>query len=321
MPCTSPQDCWPACPPKKGIVFSPQRSYAGAKAFSVPCGQCMSCRLARAAEWSVRLTHEASQHEFNSFLTLTYDDAHLPSDWSVRVREVQLFMKRLRKALGLPLRYFACGEYGDRGLRPHYHAVLFGYDFPDKKPWRRTGSGFVTYRSAELEKVWTFGHSEIGSVTTQSAGYVARYCVKKVNGELAGDRYTRRHPVTDFPWQVCPEFVTMSRKPGIGSAWYDEFNDDAFPSDFVIVEGRKAAVPRYYGKKLQARSDQARAESANSPFPIGELTPLMAERVKLARKENAAKHADNNTTRRLLARAESQLLRADRLHRELDEIS
>lgn len=314
-------DCWPAAPPRKGIVFSPTRSYAGAKAFSVPCGQCMSCRLARASEWAVRLTHEASLHAFNSFLTLTFSDEHLPSDRSVRVRDVQLFMKRLRKALGRQLRYFACGEYGDRNLRPHYHLVLFGYDFPDKTLWRRTGSGFLTYRSAELEKIWPWGHSEIGSVTTQSAGYVARYCTKKVNGDQAGDHYTRWHPVTGFPWQVCPEFVTMSRRPGIGSAWYDEFNEDAFPSDFVIIEGRKASVPRYYDKKLQARSDQARADAAESPFPIGPLTPLMAERVKLARKENAAQHTDNNTDRRLLARAESQQLRADRLHRELDEIS
>lgn len=294
------------------------RSYTGARAFSVPCGQCMACRLSRASEWSTRLAHEASRHEFNSFLTLTFNDEHMPSDWSVRVRDVQLFMKRLRKAIGTRLRFFACGEYGDQSKRPHYHLVLFGYDFPDKTPWRRSSSGFVLYRSAKLEKLWTYGHSEIGSVTPQSAGYVARYVTKKQTGEAAADAYTRWHPVTDFPWSVCPEFLVMSTRPGIGADWYAEFSDDCFPSDFVIVDGQRKPIPRYYTKKLQARADQARADSASSPFPLGALTPLEAERVKLKRKENAAKHTHEQTTRRLLTKRDSQALRAQRLIRKME---
>lgn len=302
-------DVWPAPPPRKGIVFSATRSYSGARAFSVPCGQCMGCRIARAQEWSVRLAHEASQHDYNSFLTLTFSDEHLPSDRSVRVRDVQLFLKRLRKQLGVPLRYFACGEYGDTYKRPHYHLVLFGYDFPDKTAWRRTSSGFLTYRSLELEKIWTYGHAEIGSVTQQSAGYVARYCTKKINGDAALDHYTRWHPETGFPWQVCPEFLVMSTKPGIGSTWFDQYGSDAFPSDFVIIDGKKASVPRYYHKKFAGNPNQ----DADECFGLTE-----ADRIKVKRKENARQHSDNNTDRRLITRRDSQLLRAERLTRELD---
>lgn len=294
-------DVWPAAPPRRGIVFSPTRSYTGAKAFSVPCGQCMACRLSRAQDWSTRLAHEASRHDFNAFLTLTFADDHLPSDWSVRVRDVQLFMKRLRKSLGdKPVRFFACGEYGDRYLRPHYHLVLFGHDFPDKTPWRRSSSGFVLYRSAHLEKLWPYGLSEIGSVTTQSAGYVARYVTKKQTGPAAADTYFRVHPTTGFPWSVRPEFVCMSTRPGIGSDWYQEFNADCFPSDFVIVDGQKKPIPRYYAKKLEASSPRAHLA------------------VKADRKEAAAQHTDEQTTRRLLTKRDSQDLRAARLTRTMD---
>jgi hypothetical protein len=296
MPCFRPYDVWPAVPPAKGIVFSPMRSYAGAKGFSIPCGQCMGCRLDKARDWSTRLSHEASLHEANSFLTLTFAAEHLPEDHSVHVRDVQLFMKRLRKAVGR-VRFFACGEYGDKGGRPHYHLLVFGHDFPDKTPWRKTGSGHVVYRSAALEKLWPFGHAEIGTVTVQSAGYVARYITKKVTGEAAEDHYSAVHPADGQPFKRRPEFIVMSTRPGIGAGWYDEFKDDAFPSDFVVIEGRKTPVPRYYKKKL---------------------SELEALKVTAQRKENAALHADNNTTTRLMTREESQQLRADRLVRNME---
>lgn len=256
----------------------------------------MGCRLDKARDWSTRLSHEASLHEANSFLTLTFATEHLPEDHSVHVRDVQLFMKRLRKAVGR-VRFFACGEYGDQGGRPHYHILVFGHDFPDKMPWRKTGSGYIVYRSAALEKLWPYGHAEIGTVTVQSAGYVARYITKKVTGEAAEGHYTALHPDDGQPFKRRPEFIVMSTRPGIGAGWYDQFKDDAFPSDFVVIEGRKTPVPRYYKKKL---------------------TEPEARKVTAQRKENAALHADNNTTTRLLTREESQRLRAERLVRNLE---
>lgn len=276
------------------------KSYSGAKAFSLPCGQCMGCKLDRARDWQTRLAHEASLHESSCFLTLTYSDEFLPRDLSVDVRHVQLFMKRLRKALPVPVRFFCCGEYGEKLQRPHYHMLLFGYDFPDKVPWRKTGSGFVTYRSAQLEKIWTFGNCEIGTVTPQSAGYVARYVTKKVSGddEFAREHYRRFNPATGEIWQVAKEFIVMSTKPGIGHGWFEQYSCDAFPSDFVIIDGIRRPVPRYYFKKIAERE---------------------AMKIKSQRKEKAAQHSDNNTEPRLMTRHESQILKSQRLTREYDD--
>lgn len=255
--------------------------------------------MSRAQEWQTRLTHEGMQHERSSFLTLTYSDDCLPSDAGLHIRDVQLFMKRLRFRLGHKVRFFACGEYGDRTRRPHYHLILFGEDFPDKVPWRKTGSGHVVYRSKFLETIWTSGHAEIGTVTPDSAGYVARYCLKKVNGPAAEDHYTRMNPVTGEIFRVHPEFITMSSRPGIGADWYREFAGDAFPSDFVIIDGQKRPVPRYYLKKLG--EEEAKA-------------------VKDKRVARAERQAANNSPERLAVREEVVQRRVSHtLIRELDQ--
>lgn len=278
----------------KGVTTRP--GLGTGRLITLPCGQCIGCRMTRSQEWSTRLTHEASQHEDNSFLTLTFNDTHLPENYSVRVRDLQLFLKRLRKKV-TKVRFFACGEYGDVNLRPHYHLAIFGYDFPDKMPWRKTKSGFITYRSELLEELWPFGHSEIGNVTPQSAAYIARYIFKKVNGDRAKEYYTRVHPLTGEIHQVEPEFITMSTRPGIGRSWYDEFSGDTFPSDFVVIEGARRPVPRYYTKQLQE---------------------AVREKLAAERQAKAKKHAANNTPDRLAVREEILLERAAKLERELE---
>lgn len=255
--------------------------------------------MARADEWRVRLMHEASCHEESSFLTLTFNDGNLPADYSVSVRDVQLFNKRLRKRMG-KFRFFACGEYGESSYRPHYHLVVFGVGFSDRTPWRKSASGHVLYRSAELESLWPFGHCEIGSVTSESAGYVARYCLKKVTGKPAEQHYQRINPVTGVLGPVRPEFITMSTRPGIGAEWYAEFGSDAFPSDFLVLDGRKVPVPRYYAKKLHE----------------ADLFD-----VKLARIARALLHENNNTPDRLAVRETCAELKAERLTRELEQES
>lgn len=243
--------------PREGrVIFDERKAPYDARKIDVPCGKCIGCRMARADSWATRLYHEGQFHEESAFLTLTYADEWLPESYSVSVRPLQLFFKRLRKRLARPgLRYFACGEYGEKNYRPHYHAILFGFDFPDKIPWRKTPSGFVTYRSALLERVWPFGHCEIGTVTPQSCGYVARYVTKKVYGREAPEHYKRVHPFTGEEVQVQPEFLVMSKN--IGRAWFDQFHVDAFPSDFVIVDGVKKPIPRYYDKIWKAREKSA----------------------------------------------------------------
>lgn len=262
-------------------------------------------------DWSTRIAHEASLHDENCFVTLTFRPDRLPTDHSVHPRHLQLFMKRLRKALGHGrVRFFACGEYGEEGLRPHYHVILFGYRPSDLVPWKRYPSGHVGYRSAFLEKVWTDGHVEVGTVTTQSAGYVARYCTKKVTGEPAESHYTRREVngfgIVEKEWKVRPEFITMSTKPGIGRAWYDKFSGDAFPSDFVVIDGERRPVPRYYVTQYR-KSERDLHDALKKTIPL-----------KSERQRRAAKHADNNTPERLATREESQHLRASRLKRDLE---
>lgn len=265
---------------------------------SVPCGQCIGCKLDRSRDWATRLTHEAQLHEDNCFLTLTFSDDFYPDSGSVSVEDVQKFMRRLRKAVG-PVRFFACGEYGEAGDRPHYHVLVFGHAFlADRYLWRQSPAGFPIYRSALLEKLWPFGYSEIGTVTHQSAGYVARYVTKKISGDMAEEHYTRDHPYTGEQVRVRPEFIVMSNRPGIGRGWFDKFHADAFPSDFLIIEGSKVPVPRYYKKQL------------------GELE---AFHVTIKRKERAHKQKDNNTPARLAVREELQHIRAKQLKRGLEQ--
>lgn len=238
-------------------------------------------------------------HETSCFLTLTYSDENLPDDCSVSVRPLQLFMKRLRKRFGSGVRFFACGEYGDANNRPHYHVILFGCDFADKTLWRRTSAGYYTFRSAVLEGIWTLGHSEIGEVTQASCAYVARYVIKKINGERAEEHYTRVHAVTGEVFRVKPEFICMSK--GIGGTWFDKFATDCFPSDFVVIDGCKRPVPRYYTKKM------------------AELDALEVERIKYERSLRAEKHSADNTPERLAVRERVLRDRMARFKREVDE--
>lgn len=159
-------------------------------------------------------------------------------------------MKRLRKQVDAKLRFFACGEYGEKTFRPHYHALIFNYDPPDRKIHTYTDRGHRLYTSELMDDIWGLGHVYVGSVTHESAGYVARYSMKKVNGDLAADHYLRPHPITGKLYQVKPEFAVMSRRPGIGHGFTERFKSDYFPHDFVVVEGVKTPVPRYYLKQL-----------------------------------------------------------------------
>ena len=213
----------------------------------LPCGLCSGCRLERSRQWATRIMHERSLHESACFVTLTYDEESLPEGNSLDYPAVQKFMKRLRKRTGSPVRFYLCGEYGDEKGRPHYHICLFGFDFPDKVYYRRTKSGERIYVSRLLESLWPFGLSSIGDLTWQSAAYVARYCMKKVNGDLAEAHYE----YIDSDGVVhnrVPEFAHMSLKPGIGAGWLEKFRSDVFPRDYVVVNGVKSRPPRYYDK-------------------------------------------------------------------------
>ncbi|WNK13985.1 MAG: replication initiator protein [Microvirus sp.] len=214
------------------------------RSLELRCGRCIGCRLSRAQMWSVRCVHEAQMHENSIFVTLTYSDEFLPGP-SLLYVDYQLFMKRLRESVG-PVRFFMCGEYGEENLRPHFHALLFGVDFEDRK-----SIGSNLYTSATLEKIWGKGHCPFGSVTKDSAAYVARYSVKKVNGEAAKDHYSRVDSRTGEIVDCVPEFGRMSLRPGIGYTWFAKYWRDVYAArDGVVVDGTTVTAPRYYDDKL-----------------------------------------------------------------------
>lgn len=190
-------------------------------------------------------------HESNCFVTLTYDDAHLPSNMSLNHRDFQLFLKRLRKLT--PIRYYMCGEYGSMTFRPHYHVCLFNVNFKhDQRLQQVTDTNSYIYSSPTLTKLWPLGQSTVGDLNWQSAAYTARYVMQKITGQAAAKHYGNR----------LPEYNRMSLKPGIGAAWYDRFYRDVDTFDYLVVDGVKTPVPKYYDT-LHKRRDQAEMEQTS----------------------------------------------------------
>ncbi|QXP44269.1 MAG: replication initiator protein [Arizlama microvirus] len=223
---------------KRSIVFDVRKANV-TMPVQVPCGQCIGCRLERSRQWAVRCVHEASLYADNCFITLTFRDEFIPVNSSLVKRDFVLFMKRLRKRYGSKIRFFHCGEYGERLKRPHHHACIFNFDFPDKVLWTER-SGVRLYRSASLEQLWPYGFCTVGAVNFESAAYVARYVTKKITGDMADKHYGDR----------VPEYVTMSRRPGIAYDWFVKYKTDVYPSDFVVIRGGiKCKPPRYYDNK------------------------------------------------------------------------
>lgn len=251
---------------KYSLVFNRNEGYIDQE-ITVPCGGCIGCRLEYSRQWAVRCLHEASLYENNVFLTLTYNDENLPTETddgipapktsTLRKSDFQKFMKRLRKRYGNtnggPIRYFHCGEYGEKKSRPHYHALIFNFDFSDKYLWRLSPcKSYQIFRSKELEKLWPYGFCEIGSVTYQSAAYVARYVIKKHKGKDSFKHYSDYDESTgQVLFERIPEYVTMSRRPGIGKGWLEKYENDVYPHDSVVIDGSEWKPPRYYDNQLE----------------------------------------------------------------------
>jgi len=291
MPCYTPLKAYRA--PGGGIAFDSKRGYQD-RPLNLPCGQCIGCRWERSRQWALRCVHESQLHRKNAFITLTYDQEHLPEDLGLDVRDWQKFAKRLRKRKGR-FRFFHCGEYGSENLRPHYHALLFGMDFDDRYPVEKK-NGKTIYSSNELESVWGLGNVTVGDVSYESAAYVARYVIKKVTGDLAEEHYRRIDGETGEVWKVRPEYTTMSRRPGIGARWLEKFKGDVFPSDEVVHGGRKFRPPRFYDSKL----------------PDAELSEL-----KRKRRRAVGVHADDLTPERLSVREKVAAARLSGMERRL----
>lgn len=308
MPCYRPVTAWRStsvneATGKRSLVFSRAKGQLGSE-LQVPCNNCVGCRLDRSRSWSTRIMHERREHELAVFLTFTYSDEHLPEGNSLLKRDFQLFMKRLRKYHHYyngddnKLKYFMCGEYGGKTQRPHYHAIVFGLDFADKRFHKHGKRGDPIYTSVKLDELWGLGHTYIGSVSIQSAGYVARYCLDKINGEMADEHYRRINPQTGECWNVLPEYQASSQ--GLGAAHFDKHYKQMYIRDSCIVQGKEIPVPKYYDKKLE------------------QIDPELLAAIKERRKAKALLRKQDSTYERLKVREEIKLAQVNLLKRELE---
>lgn len=249
----------------------------------IPCGQCAECRLNRSRQWADRCMLEAQYHQSNYFVTLTYDNDHIPTNEVIDPltgeishnatlvkKDLSAFMKRLRRAYEYAghdnnLRFYGCGEYGSTTFRPHFHVIIFGLVLDDLQLYKVNFNGDRLYTSAFLNKVWKNGFVVVGDVTWQSAAYTARYIMKKHFG---------KDSCFYEDYNIEPEFTLMSRRPGIARDYYDDNKDKLFHDDFVSVpthQGSKRIYPPRYFEKL-----------FESDFPENDVLERKAKRQQAA---------------------------------------
>jgi hypothetical protein len=287
---------------KPQLYFGKKRSVSDRRQ-KVSCGQCIGCRLDKSREWALRCYHEAQYHNSNSFITLTFanDPVSLTHEY------FQAFMKRLRRRTGEKLLFYMCGEYGSvydgNGAkipgalgRPHFHAILFGYDFPDRKFWKKSNTGFPIYNSEFLEDVWGHGYATTQDFSLEAAAYVARYVTKKVTGDQASRHYEKFTSDGEII-PVKPEYTKMSLKPAIGKKWMADHASDLYPKDFVTAAGIKFRPPKYYDKIFE------------------DLEPAIMAEIKEKRAEHAQRNAQ--TPERLAVMEICKEAQASRLERPL----
>lgn len=270
---------------KKTVIFSFREaekviplSKLESHEITIPCGKCEACLKSKRLEQSLRITHEIERFEDNCFITLTYNDDNIPmTDGQDTIRGVQdaphgfhptlsiddyqKWLKRFRKRLEAhthkKIRYFIVGEYGSKGQRPHYHAIIFGWKPDDLKEHKFHGK-YWTYRSEFIEKTWKFGFSEVG--IDVNAG-VAKYCAQYV---------TKKFVKHERPEYVLPEFVRSSKmNGGIGSEFVHKFHKQIAEQGYIVTlnrrngQGFKNKIPQYYLKLLEKfyKDDFAKLQS------------------------------------------------------------
>lgn len=296
MACYHPIAAW-RDPSGHGITFNEAK---GGDRCDIPCGRCLGCLERRAKEWTVRCVHESQMWPKNCFVTLTYGTGNLPPGNSLEHRDFQLFMKRTRSKFG-QVRFFMCGEYGPVNQRPHYHALLFNLDFADKVPSGKSGSGQKYFKSATLDELWSLGICSVQPVNAATVGYCTRYVIDKKFGDDAEKHYACDEFIDDhgvIRLSRTPEYCASSLKPGIGARWLDKFKSDCFPRDYVVLDGVKYPVPKYYEKLIDREGD------------------IRMDEVEFARQLRAKEAFADNTDERLQVREKVHEARVRNLKRD-----
>lgn len=321
--CTNPTRAW-FCydfDPEDGIYLF---SLKDAKSFNhfeqaeLPCGKCLECTMKDKRGWTARALCEAQMHDCASFITLTYNDECLPPDAGLCRAELKSFIDNLRVSIkrqygGRKIVVFGCGEYGgnpeDRVKtpvgRPHYHLCIFGFDFPDRQLFKMSHSGFPIYRSPFLESKWRRGHSTVQALEFGDMAYCAGYVEKKTLKRASAEQqqyFSRNKWYYDGnPDGILreAEFRVYPVRPALGADWLDKFFNDAYPSGFIVVQGKKFSVPKYFDKVAKERD------------------PEMFERVKQERREKALRRADENTPEKRAVREELLRLKVEKTRKTL----
>lgn len=294
---------------KAGYTRTPGATEQKCYFVELSCGQCEGCRLRYARAWADRCMLELQSHEYAWFVTLTYDDDHVPLTWddlhmSLCKRDFQLFMKRLRKAVSpTKLRFFAAGEYGDQTMRPHYHAIIYGLDLQgdDLEFYKRdTANKYSIYKSPFLAKIWQNGFVVVGKVTWDTCAYTARYVMKKLKGPAA-------QAYSDLG--IEPPFSLMSRKPGIARAYYEE-HPELFDYDHIDVStptgGKEIQIPRYFDTLLEVDNPD-----------LAESRKLHRQEMAKAAKEHLLAQTDLPYLEALEVKRQAKLGQLKKLRREL----
>ena len=259
----------------EGDIFEPYTDYNTGEIvepIKIPCGKCVGCRLDYSRTWADRCVLEGKSFEHNWFVTLTYDDDFLETKkrslitpkgtLTLYPKDLQDFLKRLRvewfrRHNHEGIRFYACGEYGSQTFRPHYHILLYNLPLYDLKPFFINKQGDQIYLSDELSEIWGLGHVSVGEFNWQTAAYTARYVMKKQKGKGAAEYYENAG--------IIPEFVRMSRRPGIAREYYEQHKDDIYcdlspenaehitlcQSSIILPNGREVSAPKYFDRLFE----------------------------------------------------------------------
>lgn len=283
----------------------------------VPCLQCIGCQETYSKEWAIRCMLEAQQWKQNFFLTLTYDEDNIPRDdelvnkktgevfendnWlqgHLVPEHLTAFFKKLRRHYEYHynhdnIRFYACGEYGDQTKRPHYHAVVFNLPIePDKlKVHHISKNGDILWECDKIQKIWGKGFVSLAEVNWDTCAYVARYVMKKMKGWKEDEFY--------YEQGMSPEFVRMSRKPGIGLQFFDDHFQDIYKNDEIILKGHREKIqpvkpPSYYDRKYDLLDHEA-------------LTAIKEKRKAIAKEVNKTKALQTSLSEKDRLKMEKEL--------------
>lgn len=270
----------------------------------LPCGHCAACKLTASSSWANRMEMELPYHKNAWFLTLTYDDEHVPWSYNnglginkktgeieienltLNYKDMQDFWKRLRRYREYhkiddgELMYFQAGEYGGKTHRPHYHAIVYDLNIKkeDLREYKRK-NGIVYYNCDWITKIWGNGHVVITEASWKAFAYTARYTTKKVYGSESKKYYS--------DMGILPEKCMMSKNPAIGMKYYEEHKNEIYKKDSIqLKNGRSCKPPRYFDKLFDLEHSQSGPLSKAESEEIEETTEKAeSEELKAIKRE------------------------------------